>query len=393
VALTPDTIATVPALVFRRAATHAQEVILRKKQRGIWQAVTWAEFAARIRQVGMALAANDLASGDIVGVLSNTRPEAACADLGALSVGCVSACLVPQDEADHVGRMLRDAGCRLLFVENEEQLDKALLARDRCPLLQRIVIFDMQGLRELDDPMCESLDDFLARGIEHDRAHPAAWDVALGAVTPDRPAALLLPMGVDGVVETLTHRDVITVVEDAAARLGQRYGDERVAFLPMSGMMERVLGLYVALSSRTVSNYLESPDTLIENLREVQPTVLGASPVVWERFRTRIVAEVDGATWLQKRLFNWAIGIGEATPGAGTMAWIARTLVLGSVRREMGLSRLRLACIGAASLSPDTARWYRALGIDITRLDGDCARGAANGDKLRALIEEFTCAA
>jgi len=174
VALTPDTIATVPALVFRRAATHAQEVILRKKQRGIWQAVTWAEFAARIRQVGMALAANDLASGDIVGVLSNTRPEAACADLGALSVGCVSACLVPQDEADHVGRMLRDAGCRLLFVENEEQLDKALLARDRCPLLQRIVIFDMQGLRELDDPMCESLDDFLARGIEHDRAHPAA---------------------------------------------------------------------------------------------------------------------------------------------------------------------------------------------------------------------------
>jgi len=114
---------------------------------------------------------------------------------------------------------------------------------------------------------------------------------------------------------------------------------------------------------------------------------------VWERFRTRIVAEVGGATWLQMRLFNWAIGTGEATRGAGTMAWIARKLVLGSVRREMGLSRLRLACIGAASLSPDIARWYLALGIEITRLDGDCARGAANGDKLRALIEEFTCAA
>jgi long-chain acyl-CoA synthetase len=393
VALTPDAIATVPAMVFRRAATHAQDVILRKKQRGIWQAVTWAELVTRVRQVGMALAASDLVSGHVVGVLSNTRPEAACADLGALSVGCVSACLVPQNEADQVARMLHDTGCRLLFVENEEQLDKALLVRERCPLLQRIVIFDMQGLRELDDPMCESLDDFLARGIGHDRANPAAWDAALGAVTPDRPAALLLPVGVDGVVETLSHRDVMTVVEDAAARLGQRHGDERVAFLPMSGMMERVLGLYVALSSRTVSNYLESPDTLIENLREVQPTVLGASPVVWERFRARIVAEVDGATWLQKGLFNWAIGTSEATQGAGTMAWIARKLVLGSVCREMGLARLRLACIGAASLPPDIARWYLALGIEITRLDGDCARGAANGDKLRALIEEFTCAA
>jgi hypothetical protein len=75
------------------------------------------------------------------------------------------------------------------------------------------------------------------------------------------------------------------------------------------------------------------------------------------------------------------------------MAWIARKLVLGSVRREMGLGRLRLACLGAASLPPDIARWYRTLGIEMTRLDGDCARGAANGDKLRALIEEFTCAA
>jgi long-chain acyl-CoA synthetase len=393
VALTTDTIATVPALVFQRAASYAQEVILRKKQRGIWQAVTWAELAMRMRQVGMALAASDFSAGDVVGVLSNTRPEAAYADLGALSVGCASACLVPQNEADHAARMLRDTGCRLLFVENEEQLDKALLVRDHCPLLQRIVIFDMQGLRELDDPMCESLDDFLARGIEHDRAHPAAWEAALHTVTPDRPAALLLPMGADGVVETLSHRDIMTVVEDAATRLDQRHGDERVAFLPMSGMMERVLGLYVALSSRTVSNYLESPDTLIENLREVQPTVLGASPLVWERFRTRIVAEVDGATWLQKGLFNWAIGAGEATNGAGTMAWVARKLVLGSVRREMGLSRLRLACIGAASLSPDIARWYLALGIEMTRLNGDCARGAANGDKLRALIEEFTCAA
>ena len=133
-ALIPDTIDTVPALVFQRAATHAQEVILRKKQRGIWQAVTWAELATRIRQVGMALASSDLASGDVAGVLSNTRPEAAYADLGVLSVGCVSACLVPQNEADQVERMLRETRCRLLFVENEEQLDKAL---ETCPDKER----------------------------------------------------------------------------------------------------------------------------------------------------------------------------------------------------------------------------------------------------------------
>jgi long-subunit acyl-CoA synthetase (AMP-forming) len=92
-------------------------------------------------------------------------------------------------------------------------------------------------------------------------------------------------------------------------------------------------------------------------------------------------------------LFNWAIRTGEASQGTGAMAWIARKLVLGSVRREMGLARLRLACIGAAPLPSEIERWYLALGIAMTPLDGNCARGAANGEKLRALIEEFTCAA
>jgi long-chain acyl-CoA synthetase len=393
VALTADPIVSIPALLFQRAAAHPQEVILRKKQRGIWMAVTWAELAARVRQVGMALAASGLAQGDVVGILSNTRPEAAYADLGALAIGCASACLVPQDGVDQVARMLRDTGCKLLFVDNEEQLDKALMARENCPALRRIVIFDMKGLREFDDLMCESLTGFLARGDAHDDANSATWDKTLRAITPDQTAALLLPLGAAGAVETLSHRDIATLVEDAATRLGQHPGDERVAFLPMSGMTERVLGLYVALFTRTVSNYLESPDTLIENLCEVQPSVLGASPVVWERFRTRIVAEVGGATWLQKAAFNAAIRIGERSGGIGAMAWIARKLVLGSVRRQMGLARLRLACIGAASLPPEIARWYLALGIAMTRLDGDCARGAANGEKLRALIEEFTCAA
>jgi long-chain acyl-CoA synthetase len=393
VALTVDKSATVPALILQHATAHARDVILRKKQRGLWIAVTWADLATRIRQVGMALLASELAQGDVVGVLSNTRPEAACADLGALSIGCVSACLVPQDDADQLARMLHDIGCQLLFVDNEEQLDKALLARDHCPALRRIVIFDMKGLRELDDPMCESLAAFLARGVARDRADPAVWGAALEAIAPSQPAALLLPMAAGGAIEKLSHHDVMTIVADAGTRLGLRPGDERVAFLPMSGMMERVLGLYVALSTRTVSNYLESPDTLLENLREVQPSALCALPVVWERFRNEVLTEVAGASWLQKTLFNWAMRNGERSKGAGVTAWLARKLVLGSVRREMGLARLRLACIGATALRPEVERWYLALGIVMTRLDGDCARGAANGEKLRALIEEFTCAA
>ena len=85
-------------------------------------------------------------------------------DLGILGAGGVSGGIHPEQEAEPLGQALRDSRCRVLFVENDEQLDKALLVRDRCPALQRIVIIDMKGLRDFADPMCESLQAFVARG-------------------------------------------------------------------------------------------------------------------------------------------------------------------------------------------------------------------------------------
>ena len=174
-ALSADNIATIPALLAQYAVTHPREVVLRNKQRGIWVSVTWVDLTVRVQQIGMALMASGLAQGDVVAVLSDTRPEAVCADLGALAAGCVSACVGAQDDLERTEQLLRSTGCRLLFVENEEQLDKALMLRDRCPELRQIIIFDMKGLHDLDDVMCESLSAFLARGVAHDSANPTIW--------------------------------------------------------------------------------------------------------------------------------------------------------------------------------------------------------------------------
>jgi long-chain acyl-CoA synthetase len=388
VALNTNAPTTIPALIARRVAAHSRDVVLRKKQRGIWVAVTWAQLAERVRQIGMALVSSGSASGQVVVVLSDTRPEAVCTDLGVLSIGCVSACMSGQDSAERLERTLHDTACRLLFVENEEQLDKALLVRERCHALRRIVIFDMKGLRDLDDPMCESLSAFLARGVVYDRANPAAWETAIHAVTPERPAVLLAPA--DSAGQMLSHREVMRLVTDVATRLGQHAYDERIAFLPMSGMLERALGIFTALFTRTVSNYLEGAATLTENLREVQPTVLGAPPAVWEQFRTRIAVEAAAATWLQKALFNWAIGVAPS-PAAG--AGIARRLVLDNVRRDLGLARLRIGHTGTAAVPAELARWYRALGVELTCLDRLAAHDAATEAKLHALGEDLSCAA
>ncbi len=386
------TSASIPALVWQLVTAHGAKTILRKKDRGIWKSVTWAELGVRARQLGQGLKAVGLEAGEVACVLAETRPEWVYADLGILGAGGVSAGIYPTASANLVGDILRDCAARVLFVENEEQLDKALQARGRCPALARIVVFDMKGLRDLADPMCESLAAFLARGAEHDHAHGRDWEAGIAAIAPDSLAVLLYTTGTTGPPKgvMLSHRNILFQVENAARLLGQRSGDERLAFMPMGHVMERVLGLYLALFTGTVSNYVESADTVLDNLQEVQPTVFAAAPHVWEKFLSRINLGTGVATVTQRLLYRWATSAGRRRSDrrlAGrpvpawteAEAWLLRRLACGNVRRELGLNRLRLAIVGAAPVSPDLIRWFMTLAIDLVEIYGqaECAGLAA----------------
>ncbi len=386
-ALNPDANAdTIPALASGRIAAHGGETILRKKDHGIWKAVTWSELGARMREVGMGLKAIGFRPGDIACVLAETRPEWVYVDLGILGAGGVSGGIHPAEEAEQLGEALHRAGCRVLFVENEEQLDKVLLVRERCPTLQRIVIFDMKGLRDFADPMCESFQAFVGRGVEFDSAHDGDWQAGIAAITAEQPAVLLFPHGgMAGKGRMLTHGDALHVIANARSLLVPQAGDERLALLPMCHVMERVFGLYLALDARAVSNYLENPDTVMENLQEVQPTILGTDPQVWERLHARATSAAAVATRLQRLLYRCAIAAGQR---GGLQAALARLCVLRAVRRELGLSRLRCAYIGAASMPPEIERWAVALGITIQQIDGQATRGIAVDARYRALMEE-----
>lgn len=383
---------SLPAMVWERVVAQAGRPILREKQRGIWRGVTWAELGQRMRAIGQALRATGFEPGDVACVLAETRPEWVYADLGIQGAGGVAAGVDPAAGTELLGETLRDCAARVLFVENEEQLDKALHARGACPALERIVILDMKGLRGLADPMCESLEAFMARGEAHDRDAGRDWEQGLAAIRADSLAALVYTAGTTGAPKgvMLSHRAVLAQAENAARLFGLRPGDERLAFMPMSHVMERVLGLYVGLHAGTVGNYVEGADTVLENLREVRPTVLAAAPCVWERFHARVSLATDAATLAQRVLYRWAMAAGgrradrrlagdRVPPWTALEASLLGWLVLGNVRRELGLDRLRVALVGGAPVSSALIRWFMALGVNLTETYGqtECAGLAA----------------
>ncbi|MGA9868906.1 MAG: long-chain fatty acid--CoA ligase [Acetobacteraceae bacterium] len=383
---------SVPSMVWERVLAHADRPILREKQRGVWRTTTWAELGRRMRAIGQGLRASGFAPGDTACVLADTRPEWVYADLGIQGAGGVSVGIYPTAGEELAADIVADCAARVLFVENEEQLDKALRARSNCPALERIVVFDMKGLRDLADPMCESLDAFIARGEAHDRDNGREWEAGLESIRPEQLAVLIYTAGTTGAPKgaMLSHANILAQVENGASLLGQTEADERLVFMPMAHVMERVLGLYLSLHTRSVGNYVESVDTVAADLQEVRPTVLIGAPHVWERFHSRIRLATGAATLLQRSLFRWAMAAGmrradrqlagRTTPAwTAVEAWLLGRLIVGNARRELGLDRLRLALVGGAPVSAELVRWFMAFGIALTEFYGqtECAGLAA----------------
>ncbi len=353
-------LSTLPALLAERAAAAAETVILRHKDRGIWKPVRWAALAGQVAALAGALAADGFVPGGVGAVLSDSRVEWLVADLAIQAAGGASAGLSPLADAALLTGQLRAVGASIVFVENEEQLDKLWSAREACPALRRIVVFDTKGLRGLDDPTVVALSAFTAP--------PAAACVT----APDETAAIVFTEG-SGRPVRLSHRRLAATLAAATARFAPRAGDTRLAMLPPSFTAERVVGLYLSLACGIVTHFGESADTLEANLREVQPTVLLAVPAQWKRFHDRIDRAAAAATLPQRAVLHTALRL--ARGGAG----LAASPVLTPLRRTLGLERLRLALVAGGALAPELAGWYRALGIDPIEIYGtaECAGFAA----------------
>jgi long-chain acyl-CoA synthetase len=149
----------------QRCSQWADLPALRHKKKGIWHTVTWSGYFEQARAVGLALSHQGLQTGQAVAILSENRPEWLYADMGAQAMGLIGVGLYPTASAEQVAFIVQDSGARVLIVENQEQLDKALAVRGQCPELQHIVVIDLEGLRGLSDPQVSTWETFTQRGL------------------------------------------------------------------------------------------------------------------------------------------------------------------------------------------------------------------------------------
>ncbi|MCL4745676.1 MAG: long-chain fatty acid--CoA ligase [Burkholderiaceae bacterium] len=371
---------TLPAVFWNAVERRADKVWLREKHLGIWRSWSWTQVGEAVREIAHGLIAIELGRGETVSILANTTVEWVLADLAALSCGGVSSGIYPTDAESQVQYLCEDSRTVILFVEDEEQLDKALEVREQLPLLRKIVVFDMEGLHKLDDPDVISLD---ALGREHLARDPGAIAKRMAAARPDELAILVYTSGTTGKPKGAmhSHRTLITAMRGYNVVTAQNEDDERMCFLPLCHVAERMGGEYFAIYTGAKLNFVENPETVPENVREIAPTVATAVPRVWEKFYSAVTIAVRESGRVQQLAYAWAIGTGmkvservlageQVSGGLKLRFRLARWLVLDNVRKLIGVHRARFCVTGAAPISPDLVRWYLALGVPMLEVWG-----------------------
>ena len=384
---------TIAKLFWRQVGARGDRTAFREKDLGIWQSTSWRDYGERARAVGMGLARLGLARGEVVSILAETVPEWLYADMGTMGAGGVSNGIYPTDSAKQVEYILSDSRSRFLFVEDEEQLDKFLEVRERCPLVHKVFVFDMEGLSDFRDEQVMPFDELLALGRQHQTAHPRLWEELISASRAQDLALLVYTSGTTGPPKgaMLSHRNVIFQIGNADAFIPMAADDEQLAFLPLCHIAERTFTVFLPLRSGAIANFAESVETVPENVREVAPTTFFAVPRIWERFYSGIAIRMKEATWIGRLAYRWAVGIGgkvaeaklaghKPSPVHQLLFRIADFLVLDNIKRVIGMHRIRFAGTGAAPIAPDLIRWYRALGVDMREVYGQTENcGLATG--------------
>ena len=374
---------TVSALFWKRVTELGDKVVIREKDFGIWNEFSWGDFGEQARLAGLGLKALGLQRGDICSVASEINKEWMFADLGIIGVGGVTNGVYPTDAASQVEYLINDSGSKFYFVEDEEQLDKVLEVRERTPTLEKTIIFDMEGLRNLDDGHCMSFEALLDLGRAYGEQHPDVWAKEIAAADPEDLMVLVYTSGTTGMPKgsMVSQRNMMFMMETLQTAYGILDTDEQLGFLPLAHIAGRVFYTFSPMESCSVVNIVESLETTVQDQQEVAPTVNFAVPRVWEKQYSTISIKLKEATALGRIAYDKAMAIGlrvanyqkECKPVPliwQALFFLADRLVFKNIKQLLGINESRWLSTGAAPIAPELIDWYWAMNTPMYEVYG-----------------------
>ncbi len=382
VVITPEL--TLPKLLVETARYYGDgKVAMREKEFGVWRPITWGRYLEEVRLLALGFAALGLGRGDKLALIGHNRPEGLWAEMATLALGGIVVWLYQDALIDEVQYVVDHSDARFLVGEGQQEVDKGLAIKPRCPRLERIIWDDPKGMRGYDDPCLVSLAEVRRLGRELEAKDPGAFERVVAQGRPDDVALLFYTSGTTAQPKgaLLTHRNMLKMGQNMLALDPCEERDDFVSFLPFSWIGEQMMSISCGLMAGFTLNFPEDPETVQRDIREIAPQVLFSPPRIYEQMVRTVQVKVLDAPRLKRAVYNWALRVGggvtdlrfagQPVPGSLRLRHrLAGLLVLRKLRDHLGLARIRHAYTGGAALGPDHLRFFHSIGVNLKQIYG-----------------------
>ena len=332
-----------------------------------WTSVSWKQAAERVEALAAGLLALGIEPENRIGIASTTRLEWILADLAIMCAGAATTTVYPSTNGDDTAYILADSASRVVFAEDDTQLEKITEHRGDLPDLAKVVVFEGSG----DGDSVITLDELAELGAKRLADDPSCVRKVAEEIPADRLATLIYTSGTTGKPKGVRLRHEAWVYTGAAIAEMDLLGEDdlQLLWLPLAHAFGKVL-ISTQLACGFASAIDGRVDKIVENTGVVKPTFMGAAPRIFEKAYAKIVTQQSGAKAI---LFNRAFAVGKEVARRrreGKFVWphlalqqnVFDRLVFAKIRDVFG-GRIRFFVSGSAPLNRDIAEWFDAAGL------------------------------
>ncbi len=375
---------SLPALLARNAERFGDgRIALREKEFGIWQSVTWRQYLVHVRDFSLGLISLGLRPGEALGIIGDNRPEWVYAELAAQAASAIPFGIFQDSILSEVAYIIDHSEAAMLVAEDQEQVDKILDLKDKLPRLKKIIYTDPKGLWDYKEDLLIEFNQIEKLGQELHQREPDLFDKNVGAIKDSDLAIICYTSGTTGNPKgtLLTHANILSMVAALNEADVKSPEDQFLSFIPLPWIVEQTMSVFSALYAGYTVNFPEEPESAMTDLYEIAPSLVVASPRMWEGISRQVMVKHLDASFFKKFVYNLCLPIGyrwaefkfeKKTPSLGwkILYWLAYGAMFRALRDRLGFSKVRSAMTGGAALGPDVFRFFHALGVNLKQIYG-----------------------